>query len=246
MMVIPMPTPRRKTALKRKSVRKPVKRSDLLIIECDSAGLAEQAMNLGTWFGRILNTAFRERRIALIQTSTEAQLKQDLDAVFDKFGRFRNVLVVGHSNARFLGLTKERAVPWLEVGQIIKRFQPVHLFLAACNAGRSEAVRDIFPSVKSLREIYGSPVPLLKIHTAPMAVLILMHLLKGKVSAEESAGLRIASFISWGVQTYSWRREEVGPGNELSMQFWDAVAERLGLTSWDLADEVVKMVKKFL
>jgi hypothetical protein len=221
-------------------------RSDLLIIECNSEGLARDAMNLGTLFGKIMSVGLQGKRIALVQTSAIAKVKDQLDAAFASFGTFRSILIVGHSDATALDLAKDGSAAWGDVGRLLKRFRPKHLFLAACEAGRSEAVREIFESVDALEEIYASPVPLLKIHTAPMAVLIWMLLTKGKLTAEESAGLRIASFITWGVQTYCWRWDEFGPGKELELQSWDALATWLGTTSWDLSDAIAAAIRKLV
>jgi hypothetical protein len=228
----------------RTKARRAIPCSDLLIIECDSQELARTALNLGTWFGRIASVAFSRRRIALVQTSTAANLKDDLDAAFTKHGRFRSLLIVGHSDENGLVMVSNAVVPWADVGKLIRRFQPERLFLCACRAGHSKAVRSVFENAKSLREIYGSPVDLLKIHTAPMGVLIGIELHGGKVNQEESAGIRIASFIHWGVQTYCWRRDEMGPGNELEVKSWDAVAKLLGVTNWDLSDAITDWVKK--
>jgi len=221
-----------------------IARSDLLIIECDSEELARTALNLGTWFGNVASIAFRRRRIALVQTSTAAKLEDDLDAAFTKHGRFRSLLIVGHSDENGLAMVSDAIVPWADVGNLIRRFQAKRLFLCACRAGHSKAVRNVFENAKSLREIYGSPVDLLKIHTAPMGVLIGIELYRGKVNQQESAGIRIASFVHWGVQTYCWRRDEMGPGNELAVQSWDAVAKLLGVTNWDLSDAITDWVKK--
>jgi hypothetical protein len=216
----------------------------LLIIECDSQELARAAMNLGTWFGRMASLAFGRRRIVLVETSTAAKLKGDLDTAFDKHGQFRSVLIVGHSNENGLAMVSDAILPWADVGKLVGRFQPRRLFLCACRAGNSKAVRGVFENARSLREIYGSPVDLLKIHTAPMGVLIGIELHKGRIKQEESAGLRIASFMNWGVQTYCWRRDEMGPGNELAVQSWDALAKLLGVTNWDLSDAIADWAKK--
>src|SRR5436305_1652621 len=100
-MSVRSPTKRRVKA------RRVFPRSDLLIIECDSQELARAAMNLGTWFGRIASLAFGRRQIALVQTSTAAKLKGDLDAAFKKHGQFRTVLIVGHSDENGLAMVSD-------------------------------------------------------------------------------------------------------------------------------------------
>jgi hypothetical protein len=53
-----------------------------------------QGMHLGTGFSRIIKPLFPNKRIAIVQTSTEAQLREDLARVFQEFGRFRSILIV--------------------------------------------------------------------------------------------------------------------------------------------------------
>jgi len=77
-----------------------------------------------------------------------------------------------------------------------------------------------------------------------MGVLIGIELHTGRISQEESAGLRTASLINWGVQTYCWCRDEMGPGNELAVQSWDALAKLLGVTNWDLSEPITDWVRK--
>ena len=99
-----MPTAKRKTAVKGRSAaakrksavksppaprtRKP-RRSDLLVIECDSQNLAIDGMHLGTLFDQFARNLFPDKSIALIRTSREDKLRDDLARVFAEHGRFR-------------------------------------------------------------------------------------------------------------------------------------------------------------
>jgi hypothetical protein len=91
-------------------------------------------------------------------------------------------------------LTSEDCRPWDTFGQWLKILEPEFLFLAACEASRSEAVRDVFDSADSLRRIYASPVPLYKIHTAPIGVLLYMLLATGRSTLSNRR--RSASFTT--------------------------------------------------
>jgi hypothetical protein len=126
-------------------------------------------------------------------------------------GRFRTILIVGHSNFDELMLTSEDCRSWDTVGQWLKIFEPEFLFLAACESGRSEAVRDVFDSADSLRRIYASPVPLYKIHTASDWRSPLHAAGKGKINPEQSQALRLVPYIVSGEQLYCWRKNETGP-----------------------------------
>ena len=109
-----------------KSPRKP--KAHLLIIECDSQNLAASGLNLGTPFGQALKTAFPKKRIALVQTSCEQKLVQDLADVFQQYGCFRAILIVGHSNETGLALTSDGQRCWSAVGSWFNKFEPELVF----------------------------------------------------------------------------------------------------------------------
>jgi hypothetical protein len=218
-------------------------RAHLLIIECDSQALAADGLNLGTAFERLVNIdvtkgLLRNKRIVLVKTSTEDKLKQDLADTLEKFGRFRSILVVGHSNAVHLQLTSKDRYRWRAVGNWLQKFEPEFLFLAACEAGRSEAVRDVFKPIKTLRQIYASPAPLHKNQASPLAVLIGMLLIQGGIDEDQSGGLRLANYVLTGGQLFRWRREETGPGEEVKARVFDRVASLLYRGSWDLLESL--------
>lgn len=218
-------------------------RAHLLIIECDSQTLAADGINLGTAFARLANTdvanaLLRNKRIVLVKTSTEDKLKQDLADTLEEYGRFRSILVVGHSNAVELQLTSNDRYRWSAVGNWLQKFEPEFLFLAACEAGRSEAVRDVFEPIKTLRQIYASPAPLHKNQASPLAVLIGMLLIQGRIDEDQSGALRLANYVLTGGQLFRWRRGETGLGEEVKARAWDAVASLLYRGSWDLLESL--------
>jgi len=104
----------------RKGTRKPAvrpkargeSRSHLLVLECDTRKLAADGLNLGSAFGQLAKTFFPSKRIAVVQTVTEQQLKEDLAAVFEEYGRFRSILIVGHSNGRILEFLLQNCGFW--------------------------------------------------------------------------------------------------------------------------------------
>jgi hypothetical protein len=215
---MPAATKRKSTVTRKRRYAQPARRlarAHLLVIECDSEKLARDAMNLGTPFGELVKGLFPNKRIAVVQTSTEKKLREDLANVFQEYGRFRSILIVGHSDAGGLKLTAEPLRSWDIVGKWLSLFEPEFLFLAACDAGRSVAVRELFASVGSLRQIYASPVTMYKIHTAPMGVLLCMLLANGKINPAQSQAMRTAHYILTGGQLFRWLRSESGPGEEL-------------------------------
>ncbi len=238
---IPMATHKvtaRKTARpkQRTSPSKPrrARRAHLLIIECDSRKLAADGLNLGTAFAQLARTLFPDKRIAVVKTTSEENLKEELAAAFHTHGRFRSILIVGHSDATGLMLTADGPRTWESVGKWLQIFEPEFCFLAACSAGNSEAVRGLFQPVKTLRHIYGSPVILHKIQTTPLGILIWMLLKDGRLDEDQSGALRIVNYAMTGGQIYRWKRADTGMGAEVQPKLWDGIAKVLDLGPWDL------------
>lgn len=214
-------------------------RAHLLIIECDSRKLAADGLNLGSAFGQLATTLFPEKRIAIVQTTSEGKLKEDLADVFIEHGRVRSILIVGHSNEVGLVLTADGPRRWSVVGNWLQKFEPEFCFLAACQAGKSEAVRDLFEPIKTLRQIYASPTALYTNQTPPLAFLIAMLLKTGRIDEDLSGALRLVNYVLTGGQLYRWKRAETGPGEEIRARLLDGVATLLDRGTWDLLQRLV-------
>jgi hypothetical protein len=213
-------------------------RAHLLVIECDSRNLAVDGLNLGSPFGQLVKNLFPDKRIAIVQTSSEEQLKEDLASVFKKYGRVRSILLVGHSNETGLRLTGDGLRSWSAVGNWLQIFEPEFCFLAACRAGQSQAVRELFRPIKTLRQIYASPAVLYKNQLPPLAVIIGMLLKDGKIDEDQSGALRFVNYILSGGQLYRWKRAETGLGEEIKARLIDGVASLLDRGTWDLLERL--------
>jgi len=233
----PRPTGSERRSAKIKQRGQP--RAHLLIIECDSRKLATDGLDLGSAFGKIISRLFPEKRIAIVQTTSEEKLKEDLADVFKEHGRVRSILMVGHSNEGGLVLTADGLRRWEVVGNWLYKFEPEFCFLAACQAGKSEAVRGLFEPIKSLRQIYASPTALYKNQTPPLAVLIAMLLKTGRIDEDLSGTLRLVNYVLTGGQLYRWKRAETGPGEEIKGRLLDGVATLFDRGTWDLLQRLV-------
>jgi hypothetical protein len=211
-----------KARLKRKSPA-----SDLLILECQAKKLTGQALDFGTGIARFLKATFPKKSIVLLPTALVSELTPSLADVWNRHCRFRSILLVGHSNANGLQLTNDQFCGWDAVGRWLERFEPKSLFLAACDAGGSEAVRRLFASIPSLRDIYASPIKLYSDQTAPLATLILGAVLRRKIDNEGLRLLQAANYLITGGQLYRWRRRETGKGEELKGRLYDVAASLL-------------------
>lgn len=196
----------------------------LLILECQEQKLAGQALNFGSKILPFLKAAFPTKRIVLVPTSTRSELGLSLAEALRIYGRFRSVLVVGHSNAMGIQLTNDYFCSWLALGQWLAKFEPEFLFLAACDAGRSDAVRRLFAPIPSLREVYASPIQFYVDQSAPLVALIASILQDRKIDSDASSLIRTVNYAITGGQILRWTRGEAGEGEEITGKLWDSLA----------------------
>jgi hypothetical protein len=199
--------------------------SHLLIIECDPYKLAQQGLNLGTKVATLLITLFPAKRIRLVHASSLDDLKRALSTALEENDRFRTILIVGHSNETGLQLTPEQFFDWTAIGRWIAPFQPEFLLLAACQAGRSSAVQNIFDGVSSLKEIYASPVKFFSDQSHPFAGLLLALLKHRKVDKDLLRILQGAGYLLNDGVIYQWKRAEIRKNDPLTNLGWDLLGE---------------------
>lgn len=240
----------RKTSRIDRAKRPKTPRKDLLIIECDSESLAADHLNLGTAYDQLLNhdlvRPFLPRKtVTLVQTSTADKLPEQFARAFEEHGRSRAILIVGHSNEAGLKLADGAFCDWHTVGEWLQPFEPQFVVLAACEAGKSQAVRNLFePLKKTLRDVYASPVRLYAPQAASLAVLIAMQLWYEEIGDTHSLALRLVNYVGTGGQLYHWNRVETGPGHEISPEFWDRLASAFDRGPWDLEQIVTDIVRR--
>lgn len=218
-------------------------RKDLLIIECDSAGLTADCLNLGTAYAcllahPLLSPILPHKTVTLATTSNAGELPEQFGRAFDEHGRSKGILIVGHSNDEGLQLASDLFCDWRMVGKWLRPFEPQFIVLAACEAGKSNAVRNLFEPLKTLREIYASPVKLYAPQAGALAVLIGTRLWYGEMQDKHSRALRVVNYIGTGGQLYHWKRKETGTGQEISPEFWDHLSGVLDRGQWDLGQLV--------
>jgi len=256
--IFPMPTtPGQPNSLKSRSraqrggrtARLKQPRKDLLIIECDSARLAADRLDLGTLYARLLThdlvrPFLPHNAVTLIKTSTAAKLLEQFARAIEEHGRSRAILIVGHSNEAGLQLASDLFCNWGTVGEWLQPFEPQFIVLAACESGKSEAVRHLFePLKKTLRDVYASPVKIYGPQAAALAVLIGMRLWYDGSGDRHSRALRVVNYIGTGGQLYHWSRNETGPGEEVPVEFWDRLASTFEHGHWDLAQIVTDLLQ---
>lgn len=224
-------------------------RKDLLIIECDAANLVPDRLHLGTAYDcllahPLLNPILPHKTVTLVKTSTASKLPEHFAGAFDEHGRSKAILIVGHSNDEGLQLASDLFCDWRMVGKWLRPFEPQFVVLAACEAGKSKAIRQLFEPLKTLRDVYASPVKLYAPQAAALAVLIGMRLWYEELGDKHSRALRIVNYIGTGGQLYHWKRKETGTGQEISPEFWDSLSSVFDRGQWDLGQMVTDFIER--
>ncbi len=223
-----MPTKRRQRAKVSPTIRRkrPTRHyRDLLIIECQAALLLKQSLNVGSQAKTAIESWCPGKKINLVQTSSVSQLCDDLGSLAGQNIRYRAILLVGHSNERGLCLTDNAVYTWNVVGQWLAKFEPKSLFLAACKAGRSNAVRELFVPLPSLRIVCASPTALYGDQTPGLIVLVASALHAQPLDGSWSFIVRTLNYCATQSQLYVWKRSGIGEGKEVTGSLWDLAAD---------------------
>jgi len=147
-------------------------------------------------------------------------------------------------HTRFL-LPSDKFCDWRTLGKWLQPFEPEFVFLVACEAGRSKAVRELFePLKKTLRDVYASPAKLYGIQAAMLAIIIGELLCTGKIDDEHSLVTRLVSYIGTGSQVYRWSYDETGPAAEIPAESWDDLADVFDFGVWDLQHRIDDLIRR--
>src|SRR5882762_9844393 len=116
-----MPPTRRKRPTSGGLTKRRSAAAHLLVLECQDQKLNGQGLNFGSRTVPFLKALFPTKRIVLVPTSSLSELGPSLAEPSAKYGRFRSLLIVGHSNAMGLQLTNDHFCSWHAVGQWITK-----------------------------------------------------------------------------------------------------------------------------
>ncbi len=199
----------------------------LLIIECDADKLAAERLSLGTNVFEFLKGFPSGKRIEFLPTSTADHLSAEFAAVMEKHTRFTNVLVVGHSNSQGLRLARDAFVKWPVLANWLTAFEPKNILLITCEGARFEGVSALFEGIKSLRNVFGSPVDLHPGQAGPLIIATLALLNGEHIPEHLKMAVQLVSFATTGGIPYRWTRQEVLKKEIFEGQLWNALADAL-------------------
>ena len=199
----------------------------LLIVECQAEKLHQQGLGLGSQVLPLARKSFPEKNIEFVGTSTTSDLVQSFADVSSWYEQYRTFLVVRHSNFLGLHLTCDKFCKWNIVGNWLAPFRPKILLLAACQAGRFEAVGKLFTAIKPLREVYASPISLYRDQSDPFVVLITGLLQSRMVGHSEAKFIQAFNYLKNEGLILRWQRAETRSGRELEGLAWNLASSLL-------------------
>jgi hypothetical protein len=199
-----------------------------LILECNAERLERDSISMARDVHSMVQGFLPAAPCDLVQVTTEHQLLADF--ADRATHRYDIVLVVGHSSVDELVLARDRRLPWTGVAKWLERFSPRVVVLAGCEGGRWLPSKALFDGLKSLKEIYGTPVLSTQPELRALGLLVLFLLAGGKVSAEWLPWAQVAAFaLTDGVIFRQTRAEfrSSGPAEAATWRMLETVLRRL-------------------
>lgn len=198
----------RKSARRRTRISRS-ENSSLLILECDAATLATQSLSLADEAAAWARFFQPHARVEVVKTSTRQDLAHQFGRLAETRSRFRQLLVIGHSDQDRLWLTADGDVPWKAFASWVSPFRPTHLALVACQAGMPVPVITLFEEIRTLTSIYGSPLVVSK-DQAQIVKALMAYLMNVKSPDDDVlvAGQWL-NFLCTGGVIVHWRRRDL-------------------------------------
>ena len=182
--------PRRKSRPKIKKLFLP---NRCLIIECDVDRLGEQNLNFGQELDKIINSFKFESKIIAIKSAQEAPTQ--FSNVFNETKQFDIVVLVGHGSPEGMRFSSDSFINYSNISKWISQFRPKILFMVTCKGGHSIATEALFQGIKSVKEIYGSPVNSSKAALGIVKLIIPLLFLFGKLNKEILLTVKWINFL---------------------------------------------------
>jgi hypothetical protein len=191
------------------------RRKGVLILECDSDKLSQDDLALGIELLEYAQSFFPRNPIDLVQSFSEADLLENLAALFEAKQSYKNVVIIGHSNREGLKLSTDRFISWEGVANWISPFAPHRIMLLACEGGRWLPCSALFDGIPSLKEIFGSPIPVYKDQRYSVLVRVLYILGVKKEDPDFLSLLQFANLLlTKGLMVQKTRSEYEDEGFE--------------------------------
>jgi hypothetical protein len=203
----------------------------VLVLECDADTLAAQGFSIAGALHRTASVGVSADDVVHVRAKSLGQLLMALGDLRLRRSGFGLIVVVGHSNRNVICLAPDVAVPWATFAAWLAPFSPKHLILIACEAGRWLPARAMFGGLKTLRDIFASPLTITERQAAPFHALVPYLSHAGRLAEGGQDMLRVARAAAFALADGSTifhhtRREFLRSGVEEG-QLWSFAEECL-------------------
>ena len=205
-----MPTARSKRTrprMPRKARSSQPRSNSLLILECDAAKLARQSLDMAASIRDCVSLVAPATRIETIQTTTERDLLERMGCLAGS--KFRTIVAIGHSNDVGMRLTGDQSLSWEAVGKWLAPLAPQQLVFVACQAGRLNAIADMFNAVPTLKSIFAPPFAVSKAQMQMVHWLVPYLLDVRQPDSDVIKIAQTANLLLTGNTPWHWRRGEI-------------------------------------
>jgi hypothetical protein len=146
---------------------------------------------------------------AQAEATTHCELLSVLGELTRDGRTFDVVVVVGHSNAKGIGIAADWPLAsWAEFSNYIEPLKPRRLLLVACQAGRWDAGEALFTGNRLLRRIYACPVNASRNFGALLMALVPYVVATRRPTDKHVLWSQLAAVGLTGRQLREWRRTQ--------------------------------------
>ena len=201
------------------------RRKAVLILECDSAKLAQQGLAFGDLLHESIGQGFRKIPITVLKVFDLEKLLEDLADLYRTGQKYRTVILIGHSNRKGLQIAEDMFLDWKAVANFFPLFEPNRIIALACEAGRWQPCAAIFGSLPTLKEIFASPLPADKSQAAIVVGKTIHVLGLSREDTRLNNLMQIVNFALTGNVMIHHTRKEFEDANDEDRKVWDEVVE---------------------
>jgi hypothetical protein len=140
------------------------KYSSVLIIECDAKKLESQSINIAQEFNKIFSL-FPICKHTFVRIFNKADLLSQFAELATEKHRYDIIILAGHSiidrasgNPTEIQFASDCRIKWNLLPKYLDIFKPKCLVLATCKGSHLLPSSEMFDGLKSLKELYGTPV----------------------------------------------------------------------------------------
>lgn len=186
---------RRRTAPRGVSHRSVPRPKSILILQCDADKLESQGFRFSSSIEQTVRLFAPTSQSCRVKVTSQQSLLKGLADISQTIPTVDILVVEAHSNNSGLAMGSGFHLTWAQFANWIAKFQPKHVVLIGCQAGRWLPCSALFRGIPSLKEIYGSPTLLSESEAKWVFPLVLYLIHGGKLNKKQAVAASIANFL---------------------------------------------------